>query len=100
MAPKVEAPYEIPGLPISDGPISHQRKLTPAKGEQPIIVVLPAGAFQYVWEMLESKARIDHQKYASIPSITIAAEDSVRSFRIANSAALARLKRREVRRKR
>ena len=88
--PVVETPkaYEIPGLPISDGPQTAKRLLTDTS--QPVLVVLPAGVFQYVWEMLESRARADHQKYPTLPAVQSVAELSVAAFRTASISAVRR----------
>lgn len=83
----VEKPYEIPGLPISEGPSSSQRTLARSKSDQPLVVTMSPAAFQYVWEMLEAKARIDHQKYVAMKSIQSAAEESVAAFRLADREA-------------
>lgn len=91
--------YEIPGYPINEGPQSHSRSLK-EKCEEPVVLVLPTGTFQYVWEMLEAKARADHQRYSSIDSITSVAENAVRLFRAANASALNRRDRRPKRKKR
>lgn len=79
--PTVVAPYEIPGLPIAEGPVSLPHALTTEKKEQPVVVTIPPGAFQYVWEMLEAKGRADHQKYGSVPTVLAAVEQSVGAFR-------------------
>ena len=77
--------YFIPGFPIEDGPIKYTVDRPGDKlldvTDPACVVVLDRGTFQYVWEMLESRARADHQKYRSIPSLKRVTEEAVRSFR-------------------
>lgn len=97
--PTTEKPYEIPGLPLSEGPQSSARPLKGAQS-QPVVIALSAGAFQYVWEMLEARARLDHKRYSSIESITAAAEESVAMFRLANSSVISRNMKQPAKRRR
>lgn len=80
-----EPPYEIPGFPIAEGPAINPRKLT--ERDESIVVILPAGVFQYVWEMVEVRARDDHKRYKGVPAVSVAAEGAVSAFRAANAAA-------------
>lgn len=81
-APEPPKPYTIPGFPIETGPIKYnEREVFALTGSDPFVITLDRGTFQYVWEMLEARARIDHQKYHMMPNVRRVTEESVRSFR-------------------
>lgn len=77
-----EVPYEIPDFPRSLGPTSiplqpdHLAMTSPE-----YIVTLDAGTFRYVWEMVEDKARLDHQKFRAMKNVKRVSEQAVESFR-------------------
>ncbi len=95
-APAPEPRYAIPGLPHEDGPMVHHRAI--GDTSEIIPVFLPAGVYQYVWELVEKSAHERHQRYASVPVITEAMEVAVRAFRAANVSTERRRRRRALRR--
>lgn len=84
--PAPPKPYEIPGFPRSEGPTATKTPngiLGVEKGHH--TVVLDTGTFWYVWQMVEERARLDHQKMSSsMPNVKRVTEETVRAFRDAS----------------
>lgn len=90
----VPALYSIPGLPLKDGPppVKQGEGTRLLESVSPLFVItLDAGTFRYVWEMVEGKARRDHQSYTNVsPAIMRVSEEAVRCFRAAAGNSVSR----------